>query len=100
MVLLLTATVLSAVIGIAIGIKGGWKRGGTFDRTSTGVTLTLYAMPEFWLGMVLLILFSTGVGPFPGIFPSGGTITPGLDPWLPRGHARPGLAPRACRRPP
>jgi peptide/nickel transport system permease protein len=80
MVLLLTATVLSAVIGIAIGIKGGWKRGGTFDRTSTGVTLTLYAMPEFWLGMVLLILFSTGVGPFPGIFPSGGTITPGLDP--------------------
>ena len=30
---------------------------------------------------MLLILFSTGVGPFPGIFPSGGTITPGLDPW-------------------
>ena len=80
-VLLSTSTVLSAVIGIAIGIRGGWKRGSTFDRTSTGITLTLYAMPEFWLGMVLLILFSTGVGPFPGIFPSGGTITPGLDPW-------------------
>jgi peptide/nickel transport system permease protein len=74
-VLLSTATVLSAVIGIAIGIRGGWKRGSAFDRTSTGITLTLYAMPEFWLGMVLLILFSTGVGPFPGIFPSGGTIT-------------------------
>jgi peptide/nickel transport system permease protein len=80
-VLLSTATVLSAVIGIAIGIRGGWKRGSSFDRTSTGITLTLYAMPEFWLGMVLLILFSVGVGPFPGIFPSGGTITPGLDPW-------------------
>jgi peptide/nickel transport system permease protein len=80
-VLLSTSTVLAAVIGIAIGIRGGWKRGSTFDRTSTGITLTLYAMPEFWLGMVLLILFSTGVGPFPGIFPSGGTITPGLDPW-------------------
>jgi peptide/nickel transport system permease protein len=81
LVLLSTATVLSAAIGIAIGIRGGWKRGSTFDRTSTGITLTLYAMPEFWLGMVLLILFSTGVGPFPGFFPSGGTITPGLDPW-------------------
>lgn len=80
-VLLTTATVLSAVIGIWIGIKGGWKRGGTFDRASTGVSLTLYAMPEFWLGMVLLILLSTGVGIFPGVFPSGGTITPGLDPW-------------------
>jgi peptide/nickel transport system permease protein len=80
-VLLTTATVFSAAIGIAIGIKGGWKRGRTFDRTSTGVTLTLYAMPEFWLGMVLLILFSTGVGFFPGIFPSGGTLTPGVDQW-------------------
>jgi peptide/nickel transport system permease protein len=80
-VLLGTATVLSAAIGIWIGIKGGWRRGSAFDRTSTGVTLTLYAMPEFWLGMVLLILFSTGVGPFPGLFPSGGTITPGLDQW-------------------
>jgi peptide/nickel transport system permease protein len=81
LVLLSTSTVLAAVIGIAIGIRGGWKRGSTFDRASTGITLTLYAMPEFWLGMVLLILFSTGVGVFPGIFPSGGTITPGLDPW-------------------
>jgi peptide/nickel transport system permease protein len=81
LVLLVTATLFSAAIGIAIGIKGGWRRGSTFDRTSTGATLTLYAMPEFWLGMVLLILFSTGVGPFPGIFPSGGTLTPGLDQW-------------------
>jgi peptide/nickel transport system permease protein len=80
-ILLTTATVLSAVIGIAIGIRGGWKRGSAFDRVSTGVSLTLYAMPEFWLGMVLLILLSTGTGIFPGIFPSGGTITPGVDPW-------------------
>jgi peptide/nickel transport system permease protein len=80
-VLLTTATALSAVIGIAIGIRGGWSRGSAFDRTSTGVSLTLYAMPEFWLGMVLLILLSTGVGPLPGIFPSGGVITPGVDKW-------------------
>lgn len=80
-ILLSTATILSAVIGIAIGIRGGWSRGGTFDRVSTGTSLTLYAMPEFWLGMVLLILLSTGVGPLPGMFPSGGTITPGVDKW-------------------
>ena len=84
-VLLSTATVLSAVIGIAIGIRGGWKRGSTFDRTCTGITLTLYAMPEFWLGMVLLDPVRTGIGPFPGIFPSGGTITPGV--WT-RGRSR------------
>ena len=94
-VLLGTATVLAAVIGIAIGIRGGWRRGSTLrPDVSTGVTLTLYAMPEFWLGMVLLILFSTGVGPFPGIFPSGGIITPGVGPVVARGHPRPALAPR------
>jgi peptide/nickel transport system permease protein len=80
-ILLGTSTVLSAVIGILIGIKGGWKRGSTFDRTSTAVTLTLYAMPEFFLGMMLLILFSTGIGVFPGLFPSGGTLTPGIEQW-------------------
>jgi peptide/nickel transport system permease protein len=80
-VLLGTSTVLATVIGIAIGIRAGWKRDSAFDRVSTGVTLTLYAMPEFWLGMMLLILFSTGIGIFPGIFPSGGTLTPGIDQW-------------------
>jgi peptide/nickel transport system permease protein len=80
-VLLGTSTVLATVIGIAIGIRAGWKRDSAFDRASTAVTLTLYAMPEFWLGMMLLILFSTGIGIFPGVFPSGGTLTPGLDQW-------------------
>jgi peptide/nickel transport system permease protein len=80
-VLLGTSTVLSTIIGIAIGIKAGWWRDKAFDRASTAVTLTLYAMPEFWLGMMLLILFSTGIGIFPGIFPSGGTLTPGIAQW-------------------
>jgi peptide/nickel transport system permease protein len=79
-VLLGLATLLSAAIGIAIGIKSAWRRGGTFDKVSTATTLTLYAMPEFWLGMILLIALSTGVGPLPGLFPSGGVISPGLDP--------------------
>jgi peptide/nickel transport system permease protein len=80
-VLLGSSTILSTAIGIAIGIKAGWKRGGAFDRSSTAWTLILYSMPEFFLGMVLLILFSTGVGIFPGVFPSGGTLTPGLHEW-------------------
>jgi peptide/nickel transport system permease protein len=76
LLLLGVSTLLSAVIGIAIGIRGGWRRGSAFDRVSTGVTLTLYAMPEFWLGMILLIVLSTGPGPLPSLFPSGGVISP------------------------
>lgn len=74
-----TAIVLASIIGVWIGIKAGWKRGKSFDKVSTGVTLTLYSMPEFWLGMILLIVFGVGVLGLPGIFPIGGISSPGVD---------------------
>jgi len=73
------STVLSTVIGLFIGIRGAWRRGSTFDRGSLAVSLALYAMPEFWLGILLLIAFGVGVGPLPGLFPTGGISTPGTD---------------------
>jgi peptide/nickel transport system permease protein len=60
------------VIGVWIGIVGAWNRGKLFDRSSTGVTLTLYSMPEWWLGLLLIAAFAVGLGPFPGVFPTGG----------------------------
>ncbi len=80
LVLLGTSTLVATVIGIRVGIRAGWKRGGTFDKWSTGVTLLFYATPEFWLGLLLIMLFSSGVGPFPGVFPSGGVIDSGIEP--------------------
>jgi peptide/nickel transport system permease protein len=74
-----TATVLAAVIGIRLGVRSGWRPGGRFDRLSTGTTLTLYAMPEFWLGMLLLVAFGVGIGPLPGFLPTGGMNTAGVD---------------------
>jgi peptide/nickel transport system permease protein len=60
-----SSTLLATVIGVWIGIRGGWSRGSRFDRISTGFTNTLYAMPDFWLGMVLLIAFASRVAIFP-----------------------------------
>jgi peptide/nickel transport system permease protein len=74
-----TATLLATIIGVRIGIKAGWNRGSRFDKGATNTTLVLYSMPEFWFGMVVLIVFAVGVGPFPGIFPVGGLSTPGVD---------------------
>jgi peptide/nickel transport system permease protein len=74
-----TAIVLASIIGVWIGIKAGWQRGKSFDKVSTGVTLTLYSMPEFWLGMILLIVFGVGVFGLPGLFPIGGISSPGVD---------------------
>ncbi|HEY1639585.1 MAG TPA: ABC transporter permease [Streptosporangiaceae bacterium] len=60
-----SSTVLSTVIGVWIGIRGGWNRGSGFDRTSTAVCNILYAMPDFWLGMVFLIAFASKIALFP-----------------------------------
>ena len=59
------STLLSTVIGVAMGIVAGWRRGSVRDHTLTSFTMTTYAMPDFWLGMLLLIVFSVLLGWFP-----------------------------------
>lgn len=78
-----TATILSVLIGVWAGIRGGWNRGGGFDQTSTATSLTMYSMPEWWLGLLLIMAFAVGVGPFPGVFPTGGLHSSGMTPGTP-----------------
>ena len=80
-----TATLIATTIGVWLGIRSGWNRGGHFDKISTNVTLVLYSMPEFWFGMIILIVFAVGMGPVPGLFPTGGLTTPGVDTSTPAG---------------
>jgi peptide/nickel transport system permease protein len=37
-------------------------------------------MPEWWLGLLLIFAFSVGIGPVPGLFPTGGMNSTGVDP--------------------
>jgi peptide/nickel transport system permease protein len=74
-----TSTIASAALGLIIGIYGGWKRGSKFDIGSLGFTLFVYAMPEFWFGILVLMAFAGGIGPFPAIFPTGGYETAASD---------------------
>jgi peptide/nickel transport system permease protein len=66
------SAVLSAVIGILIGIAAAWRRNSKTDYASTTVTMTLYSMPDFWLGMLLLSGLAVGLG----WFPVGGIVDP------------------------
>ena len=75
-----TSTLLASFLGAYIGMIGGWNRGSRFDKLSTGATLTLYSMPEWWLGLMLIAGFAVGIGPLPGLFPTGGLHSPDVDP--------------------
>ena len=79
MLLVATSTIASAVIGLIIGIYSGWKHGSRFDVGAQGFTLFVYSMPEFWFGILVLMAFAGGIGPFPAIFPAGGYSTPGAE---------------------
>ncbi|MDR1088878.1 MAG: ABC transporter permease [Coriobacteriales bacterium] len=63
--LMIVAWILSGVLGFALGIGAAVKRGGFVDRIIKGYCLILAATPAFWLGLVLLIIFSVTLGWFP-----------------------------------
>ncbi len=57
--------VIAVIIGLALGAYAGWKRGGPVDYVGNGISLVLYSMPYFVLGMLLLLVFSRTLGWFP-----------------------------------
>ncbi|MEU6999999.1 ABC transporter permease [Nonomuraea sp. NPDC046570] len=73
-----TAAALSIAIGLWLGIRSGWRHGSLFDKIASSTSLTLWSVPTFWLGMILLVVFSVGVGPIPSLFPAGGMSEPSL----------------------
>jgi peptide/nickel transport system permease protein len=73
-----TATIISVVLGLWLGIRSGWRHGGLFDKIASSVSLGLWSVPTFWLGMILLILFAVGVGPIHGFLPAGGMSDPSV----------------------
>lgn len=75
-----TSTLLAMFLGVYIGMISAWNRGRTVDRVWTPTTLTLYSMPEWWLGLLLIAALAAGSGPFPGIFPTFGLMSDDVDP--------------------
>jgi peptide/nickel transport system permease protein len=66
------STVLTIGIGLWIGIRAGWRRGSSFDKITTPVTMALYGTPEFFLGMLFLAFLGARLG----WFPTGGVSDP------------------------
>jgi peptide/nickel transport system permease protein len=57
--------IIAAFIGLSLGAYTGWRRGGPIDLLGNGLSLILYSMPYFVIGMLLLVVFSSALHWFP-----------------------------------
>jgi len=60
-----SAFIVSLLIGVALGVPAGVKQGSSLDLLLAGPSHLLLAVPEFWLGILLLLAFSVHLGVFP-----------------------------------
>jgi peptide/nickel transport system permease protein len=67
-----TSLILSTMLGIVLGIESGWRRGSKTDRTMLAGLMSLNGFPDFFLGLVLLIIF----GVLLKLTPLSGALTP------------------------
>ena len=76
----LLAIVVAVIVGFAAGIAAAARQGGLLDRTITAVCSVALAVPEFWLGILLVIVFAVRLR----LLPASGYTTTGTSPtgWL------------------
>ena len=76
--LVLLSGLISIPLAIAIGVWGAVRRDKAFDVGSSLITLLLAALPEFVVGVVLVVLFATVVVQW---LPAVTQVPPGGRPW-------------------
>lgn len=59
------AWLLSGVLGFALGVASGARRGGALDRVVRSYCFLLASTPTFWLGLLILMVFAVQLGWFP-----------------------------------
>lgn len=99
---LAAATIIVVIaISIPLGVISAQKRGSWIDNIAMGVSLFGVSMPNFWVGIMLILIFSLYLGWLPSVGRSGGdffdTIRSLLLPALTLGTSLAGLVTRLTR---
>lgn len=63
--LALWSMILSSVVGIALGIVSAVKQYSVLDNTLTTLAMLFSAVPGFWLGLMLMLIFALQLGLLP-----------------------------------
>lgn len=69
------ALVLALLIAIPLGIVQAVKRNSIGDYVATAATFTLYSMPSFFLGLILIQIFALDLHVFPALVSDNVTTT-------------------------
>ena len=70
-----TGTLLATLIGSWMGVVAATRRGTKTDDGFLGFSLFTYAAPEYWIGIILILVFAVWL-PW---FPAGQQVTPGVE---------------------
>jgi peptide/nickel transport system permease protein len=71
-------TILAFALGTGIGILAAWRRGGRLDSIAPPVFVITSAIPYFWVGMMLILVFAEQLQWFPAAFGYNISLTPSL----------------------
>lgn len=61
----ITAAIIALLLGTALGIYGARHEGSILDTVISTISYGLDAMPSFWLGLMLIIVFANNLGLLP-----------------------------------
>jgi peptide/nickel transport system permease protein len=70
-----TGTLLATLIGSWLGVIAATRRGTRTDDGLLSFSLFTYAAPEYWIGIILILVFAVAIP----IFPAGQQMTPGKE---------------------
>ena len=79
LLLIAGAVVVWLAIGLTVGMISAVKRGTILDRFSMTLALICISAPVYWLGLVVLYLFSDDIGRFP-LLPGSGSFSLATNP--------------------
>jgi peptide/nickel transport system permease protein len=63
--LTVTAMLLAIVLAVPLGVLAAANRGSTIDLLAMGVALLGQSVPNFWLAIMMILLFAVSWGVLP-----------------------------------